>query len=85
MMGTKKPLCNEDCFHCVHPDCIVDETPSEAKARRNRESCHKYYVAHKDRLAAKKKEYRATHRDEINAYRRAYYRKKREEAAANAR
>ena len=68
MMGTKKPVCNEDCFNCVHLDCIVDETPSEAAARRKREKRHRYYVAHREKELAYQREHR----------------NKKKEAAANA-
>jgi len=72
-----KPVCNEDCFNCVHPDCIVDETPSEAKARRKRE----WRQRHREEIAKKSKAYYEAHREERLAYQREYWRKKKKEAA----
>lgn len=43
----KEEICNMDCLHCVHPDCINDETLTR-QAR--------YYWRHRDRLLAEKRE-----------------------------
>ena len=43
----KEEICNMDCLHCVHPDCINDETLTR-QAR--------YYRRHRDRLLAEKRE-----------------------------
>ena len=39
----KEEICNMDCLHCVHPDCI-NERPMTRQAR--------YYWRHRDRLLA---------------------------------
>lgn len=26
--------CDEDCFHCIYPDCMVDILPSENERRK---------------------------------------------------
>ena len=44
----KEEICNMDCLHCVHPDCINDETLTR-QAR--------YYRRHRERVLEKKKEY----------------------------
>ena len=46
VMG-KEEICNMDCLHCVHPDCI-NERPM---TRQNR-----YYWRNRDRLLAEKRE-----------------------------
>ena len=43
----KEEICNMDCLHCVHPDCI-NERPMTRQAR--------YYWRHRDRLLAEKRE-----------------------------
>lgn len=43
----KEQICNMDCLHCVHPDCI-NERPMTRQAR--------YYWRHRDRLLAEKRE-----------------------------
>ena len=43
----KEEICNMDCLHCVHPDCI-NERPMTRQAR--------YYRRHRDRLLAEKRE-----------------------------
>ena len=43
----KEEICNMDCLHCVHPDCINDETLTR-QAR--------YYRRHRERVLEKKKE-----------------------------
>ena len=42
----KEEICNMDCLHCVHPDCINDETLTR-QAR--------YYWRHRERVLEKKK------------------------------
>lgn len=44
----KEEICNMDCLHCVHPDCINDETLTR-QAR--------YYRRHRERVLEKKKEF----------------------------
>lgn len=41
--------CNEDCFYCIYPDCIMDVLPSEG----NR--INAYYQEHKEEIKAYKK------------------------------
>ena len=43
----KEEICNMDCLHCVHPDCI-NERPMTRQAR--------YYRRHRERVLEKKKE-----------------------------
>ena len=43
----KEEICNMDCLHCVHPDCI-NERPMTRQAR--------YYWRHRERVLEKKKE-----------------------------
>lgn len=45
-MGRKKLICNEDCFHCIYADCIMDTLPTE------RERWRIYYQKHKEEKKA---------------------------------
>ena len=44
----KEEICNMDCLHCVHPDCI-NERPMTRQAR--------YYWRHRERVLEKKEDY----------------------------
>lgn len=62
----RKPICDQDCFNCIHPDCIVSGTTI---LKFNNPST--YYVRDKN-SKSKAKEYRETNRDKIKAYMKAY-------------
>ena len=83
MMGTKKPVCNGDCFHCVHPDCIVDDhiTKEEIAASKklDREAKRQDKDNRERHRAEYLKAYYAAHREEIAAYWREYRAAHREE------
>ena len=38
--------CDEDCFHCIYPDCIMDILPSEREKQRERQKL--YYQRHRE-------------------------------------
>ena len=65
--------CNEDCFRCIYPDCIMDVLPSE----RNR--INAYYQEHKEEIKAYQKKYCQEHKEEIKAYQKKYQQKHKEE------
>lgn len=65
--------CNEDCFHCIYSDCIIDILPSE----RNR--INAYRQEHKEEMRAYQKKYRQEHKEEIKAYQKKYYQEHKEE------
>lgn len=69
----KEPVCDENCFECKYPDCVVDITPSEKKKlydenwrKRNKEKMQAYYKEynkhyyqqHKEEIALKTKTHR---------------------------
>ncbi|MEY8320323.1 hypothetical protein AAK894_04480 [Lachnospiraceae bacterium 46-61] len=69
----KEPVCDENCFECKYPDCVVDITPSEKKKlynenwrKRNKEKMQayykeynkNYYQQHKEEIALKTKLHR---------------------------
>ena len=33
-MAKQGLTCNEDCFHCIYPDCVMDILPSQKKAQK---------------------------------------------------
>ena len=63
-------ICNRDCFHCPHPDCIADDDPpprsesmirAQKKYRSKRPQAMKdaqkrYYMKNRERLTAKMRE-----------------------------
>ncbi len=59
--------CNEDCFHCIYSDCIIDILPSE----RNR--INAYRQEHKEEIRAYQKKYYQEHKQEIKARQKIYY------------
>lgn len=84
-MGRQK-ICSGDCFHCEHPDCILDELRAEdydAARLADREHLtsperkaaaakqRAYYAANREEIAAKQRAYREANREEIAAKRRA--------------
>ncbi len=68
--------CNEDCFHCIYSDCIIDILPSE----RNR--INAYRQEHKEEIRACQKKYRQEHKEEIRAYQKKYYQEHKQEIKA---
>ena len=48
--------CNQDCFNCKFPDCIVDGTLSNAKTREKTQ--RKYYEKNKQKILEKTKQRR---------------------------
>lgn len=70
---TIKPLqiysiyCNQDCFNCIHKDCIL-KIPSD-RSEYNK----MYREANKEKLAQQKAKYRAEHREELNRKAKEYY------------
>ena len=78
-MTKAKPVCDKDCFHCPHPDCILDALDHEdylEAAQRERE-----YIAprtaQQKKVAAKQKAYREANREKWNSYMREYRQRKR--------
>jgi len=42
----KEFVCNEDCFHCIYPDCIMNTLPKERERQKI------YYQKHKEEKRA---------------------------------
>ena len=89
-------ICNRDCFNCIHPDCILPDTPEGRKKRWSRE----YYEKNKEILNELSARYQKEHREHCNAlarkrraedpekyraYCRKYYREHREKILENKR
>lgn len=43
----EKKDCNEDCFHCIYEDCIMDILPREREKQRERQRL--YYQRQKEK------------------------------------
>ena len=83
MKQARPPVCNRDCFRCVHPDCILDGMNAEEyreSRERNKELCEK--TRQEKKIAAKQKAYYEANREEIAAKQKAYREANREELAA---
>ena len=78
MMGTKKQVCNGDCFNCIYPDCIVDDHITKEEIAASKELDREAKWQDKDNRERHLAEYRAAHREEYNAYQNAYQREWRE-------
>ena len=63
-------ICDEDCFNCKYPDCIVEMTPIEKRRVYDREY---YQRTKKDRIASSRK-YQKKNKEKIKAYNREYQR-----------
>ena len=50
-------ICDEDCFHCIYPDCIGTPREEVEQELRNREYRQRYYKRKKEEK--KRKEERA--------------------------
>ncbi len=68
--------CNEDCFHCIYSDCIIDILSSE----RNR--INAYRQEHKEEIRAYQKKYYQEHKQEIKARQKIYYQEHKQEIKA---
>ena len=71
MTTGKTPVCNKDCFHCPHPDCIIGkkgEDPEKRKARQKR-----WQHANRDKMREYHQRYYQAHRDEIRLQKQRYY------------
>lgn len=78
-------ICDRDCLHCPHPDCVCDEmdyADYQDADRIEREIIHPR-TARQERIAAQQRAYREANRERYNAYHRKYYHRKREEATPN--
>lgn len=94
-------ICDRDCLHCIHPDCINDEPPDDKERqeldRIDRELCPRTAGAqrqraryHSDpeyraRVLAKSKARAQQHPEYIAEYRRRYNAAHREELNAKQR
>ncbi len=85
--------CNEDCFNCIFPDCILDglgrpvkaaakKEPKKIEPTKNRLKARAYYYAHLEEQQAKKKAYYYAHREELTAKKREKYRQMKAAKAA---
>jgi len=78
-------ICNMDCLHCIHPDCINDQLAPEdfrAGTERDRESVQDNRDAKAQRLADYQKAYYAANREKVADYQKAYRAANREKLAA---
>ena len=74
-------VCDMDCFHCLHPDCICDrnETKKEKEMKNVAVSGKKsaymkeYYKKNRERLLEYQKKYAKEHVEEIREYQIEYY------------
>ena len=95
---SEEPVCNRDCFHCIHPDCILDQGPDAGErrqmAQRDREfsrtpeqqkRCDQYkanYRRTREKVLARAKKYREQNLEKCRAAGRANYAANREERIA---
>ena len=78
-------MCNHDCFHCPHPDCICDEeTPAEIGAAelRDKEAQGKPKRKLSEKSRERNSQYYQDHRERYLAYYRVYYRTHKEKTKA---
>lgn len=54
-------VCNGDCFHCIHPDCINDRITHQA----NKEYQRSYYEANKKRIAEYQRSYYKANKERL--------------------
>lgn len=67
-------VCNRDCFHCPHPDCICDEeTQDDIDAAERRDEAIQAGWSRAEKELRKKREYQRTHREQAIATCRAWY------------
>lgn len=67
-------VCNRDCFHCPHPDCICDEeTQDDIDAAELRDERTKANWCIYEKELRRRREFHRTHRDQAIAACRAYY------------
>ena len=80
-------ICDRDCLHCPHPDCVCDEmdyADYQDADRIEREIIHPR-TARQERIAAQQRAYYEANRERIAAQKRAYYEANRERIAAQKR
>lgn len=84
--------CNEDCFCCPYPDCIIGANPRaydpdyyRLHRERIQQTQKKYYEKNREKILAYQHEYYKENREKIAAQHRAYYKAHREEILARAR
>lgn len=73
-------ICDRDCLHCPHPDCVCDEmdyADYQDADRIEREIIHPR-TARQERIAAQKRAYYESNRERIAAQKRACYEANRE-------
>lgn len=67
-MAEREPVCDRDCFHCPHPDCILDDK-NRKSGYRDPEKRREYQKAWRARNPELRKEYQREyykrHREEI--------------------
>lgn len=87
-MGRKarEPVCNRDCFNCIHPDCILVEDP-DAWECWELERVEKYLFQPTEERSrkARAKAYYEANREKMLAYQKAYNRANKEKVAASQR
>ena len=67
-------ICDRDCLHCSHPDCVCDEmdySDYQAADRIEREIIHPR-TARQERIASQQRAYYESNRERIAAQKRAY-------------
>lgn len=90
MTTGKTPVCNEDCFRCPHPDCIITcEDPEKRRERQKlwqhahpdkmREYHRRYYQAHRAEIRLQKQQYYQANRDAIRAQQKKYRDRRKED------
>lgn len=72
-MSGRKPVCDRDCFHCPHPDCILNDTRRKS-GYKDPEKRREYQRA-----------WRARNLEMMREYQREYYKRHREEILEKSR
>ena len=65
-MTLEQAGCNEDCFNCPYPDCVIGNILHDRELERFR----RYYQTHRADKLRKINEYNAAHREQIREYNR---------------
>lgn len=68
-------VCNMDCLHCIHSDCINDTLTAEEIKRQNLADKEMLDLADWKQIAKREyvKQYNKAHRDRIREYKKQYY------------
>ena len=84
-------VCNQDCFHCPYPDCILEKVPEkdaeaestlidrvapDAKDRAKRERYRAYYARNSERCIKYAKAYYQKHRESERARKHELYKRR---------